>query len=49
MRQVLKGIRSIHAVPETRARPLELSVLQQIDQWLAAAICNAQRSGDRLA
>ena len=49
VRQVLKGIRSIHAVPETRARPLELSVLQQIDQWLAAAICNAQRSGDRLA
>ena len=49
VRQVLKGIRSIHAVPEKRARPLELAVLQQIDQWLDAAIGNAQRSGDRPA
>jgi integrase len=49
VRQVLKGIRSIHAVPEKRARPLELAVLQQIDQWLDAAISNAQRSGDRPA
>ena len=37
VRQVLKGIRSVHATPEKRARPLELSVLQQIDQWLGAA------------
>ena len=49
VRQVLKGIRSIHAVPEKRARPLELAVLQQIDQWLDVAIGNAQRSGDRPA
>jgi len=49
VRQVLKGIRSIHAVPEKRARPLELTVLQQIDQWLDVAIGNAQRSGDRPA
>ena len=49
VRQVLKGIRSIHAVPEKRARPLELAVLQQIDQWLDAAISNAQQSGDRPA
>ena len=49
VRQVLKGIRSIHAVPEKRARPLELAVLQQIDQWLDVAISNAQRSGDRPA
>ena len=49
VRQVLKGIRSIHAVPEKRARPLELAVLQQIDQWLDAAISNAQRSGDQPA
>ena len=49
VRQVLKGIRSIHAVPEKRARPLELAVLQQIDQWLNAAISNAKRSGDRPA
>lgn len=47
--QVLKGIRSIHAVPEKRARPLELDVVQQIDQWLDAAINNAECCGDRLA
>ncbi|MBI2746996.1 MAG: site-specific integrase [Burkholderiales bacterium] len=49
VRQVLRGIRSIHAVPEKRARALELAVLQQVDQWLDAAIGNAQRSGDRPA
>jgi site-specific recombinase XerD len=49
VRQVLKGIRSVHSVPEKRARPLELAVLQQIDQWLDTAISNAQRSGDQLA
>jgi len=49
VRQVLKGIRSIHAVPEKRARPLELAVLQLIDQWLDVAIGNAQLSGDRPA
>ena len=49
VRQVLKGIRAIHSVPEKRARPLELSVLQQVDQWLDAAISEAQRSGDRSA
>ncbi|MFI5445885.1 site-specific integrase [Polaromonas sp. UC242_47] len=49
VRQVLKGIRSIHAVPEKRARPLELNVVQQIDQWLDAAIGNAQGAGDRPA
>ena len=49
VRQVLKGIRSVHTVPEKRARPLELAVLQQIDQWLDTAISNAQWSGDRPA
>ncbi len=49
VRQVLKGIRAIHNVPEKRARPLELAVLQQVDQWLEAAIENTQRAGDRPA
>ena len=49
VRQVLKGIRSVHTTAEKRARPLELNVVQQIDQWLDAAISNAQRSDDRLA
>ena len=46
VRQVLKGIRSVHAVPEKRARPLELAVIQQVDQWLDTAIANALRMGD---
>ncbi len=49
VRQVLKGIRSVHAVPERRARPLELTVLQQVDQWLDAAIGNARQAGDQSA
>ena len=49
VRQVLKGIRSVHSVREKRARPLELAVLQQVDQWLDTAITNAQRSGDQSA
>lgn len=49
VRQVLKGIRSVHAVREKRARPLELTVLQQVDQWLGTAIIEAQRSGDQPA
>jgi len=49
VRQVLKGIRSIHAVAEKRARPLEIDVVQHIDQWLDTAISNAERCGDRLA
>ncbi|MBT9511118.1 MAG: site-specific integrase [Acidovorax sp.] len=49
VRQVLKGIRSVHAVPEKRARPLELTVLQQVDKWLDAAIGNARHAGDQSA
>ena len=49
VRQVLKGIRSVHSVQEKRARPLELAVLQQVEQWLETAIGHAQRSGDHPA
>lgn len=49
VRQVLKGIRAIHSAPEKRARPLEIDVVQQIDQWLEVAIGNAERCDDRLA
>ena len=49
MRQVLKGIRSIHSVAEKRARSLEIDVVQQIDQWLEVAIGNAERCDDRPA
>ena len=49
VRQVLKGIRSVHPSAEKRARPLELEVVQQTDQWLEMAIGNAQRCKDRSA
>lgn len=49
VRQVLKGIRAVHTTPEKRARPLELEVLQQIDQWLAMAITHTQNCGDQPA
>ena len=49
VRQVLKGIRSIHSVAEKRARPLEIDVVQQVDQWLEVAIGNAKRGDDRSA
>jgi len=49
VRQVLKGIRSVHTVPEKRARPLELAVLEQVDQWLDTAIGNAAQAGDAQA
>lgn len=49
VRQVLKGIRSVHNVQEKRARPLKLAVLQQVDQWLDNAISHAQRSDDQSA
>ncbi|MFN7155128.1 MAG: site-specific integrase [Acidovorax sp.] len=49
VRQVLKGIRAVHGAPEKRARPLELAVLQQVDQWLDTAISHAKQSGDSSA
>jgi len=49
VRQVLKGIRAVHTTTEKRARPLELDVLQQVDQWLAVAIANAQLCDDQPA
>jgi len=49
VRQVLKGIRAVHAVPDKRARPLELVVLQQVDAWLGAAIEQARSTGDQQA
>ncbi len=49
VRQVLKGIRSIHSVAEKRARPLEIDVVQQIDLWLGEAISHAEHCDDQLA
>ena len=41
VRQVLRGIRTIHPAIEKRARPLQLELLQAIDQWLEREIAAA--------
>lgn len=46
IRQLLKGIRTVHNAPESRARPLELEVLEQVDRWLVDSIERYQRQGD---
>lgn len=46
VRQVLKGIRSIHSEPEKRARPLHLEQVQQVDNWLARGLALANNQED---
>lgn len=48
VRQVLKGIKALHPVEEKRATPLQLSVLDSVDQWLVQAAQRA-RSEKRYA
>jgi integrase len=48
VRQVFKGIRSIHSVPEKRARPLQLDLLQQVNDWIERGIALAQSQGDQI-
>jgi len=47
VRQVLKGIRALHAAPEKRARPLLLQQVQDIDAWLSRMIAEADGAGNR--
>lgn len=47
VRQVLRGIRTLHPAQEKRAKPLQLDVLQQIDSWLQVAAQTAHAQGDR--
>lgn len=47
VRQVLKGIRSVHPAAEKRARPLQLENLQQTSDWLDLCITNARTRGDQ--
>lgn len=46
IRQLLKGIRTVHNTPENRAKPLDLEVLERVDRWLAENIERSQRQGD---
>lgn len=43
--KVLRGIRAKHAVPQKRARPLQLDVLEQVSDWLLAAQASARQHG----
>jgi len=47
IRQLLKGIRTVHNTPEVQARPLDLEVLEQVDRWLTQSIERAQIDGDQ--
>jgi integrase len=47
IRQLLKGIRTVHNTPENRARPLDLEVLEQLDLWLLESIERSKQQGDR--
>lgn len=49
VRQVMKGIRTLHPAQEKRAKPLQLDVLQRLDAWLQAAAEAAQAQDDRAA
>ncbi len=46
IRQLLKGIRTIHPAPEKRAKPLELELLQRVSDWLMEAATAAQARGN---
>lgn len=46
VRQVLRGIRSVHPAAEKQARPLAIAILQQVDSWLEHAGAAARSRGD---
>lgn len=45
VRKVLRGIRAKHAVPQKRARPLQLDVLEDVSDWLLKAQALARKHG----
>lgn len=45
--KVLRGIRAKHAVPQKRARPLQLEVLEGVSDWLLKAQASALKNGRR--
>ncbi|MET1078387.1 MAG: site-specific integrase [Pseudomonas sp.] len=46
VRQVLKGIRSLHPVQQKQAAPLQLQHLEQAVAWLAGEAAQARQAGD---
>ncbi|MDR0769575.1 MAG: site-specific integrase [Burkholderiales bacterium] len=49
VRQVLKGIRTLHPAQEKRARPLQLDRLQQVSDWLDRAVELAKNRDDHIS
>ena len=47
VRQVLRGIRTLHPAREKQAKPLQLDILQQIDFWLQQAAEAERMRGNR--
>ncbi|MBI1174047.1 MAG: tyrosine-type recombinase/integrase [Sideroxydans sp.] len=45
VRRVLKGIRTLHPAQEKRARPIQLEVLNELDDWLECSISASEREG----
>ena len=46
VRQLLKGIRTLHPTQEKRAKPLELEILHSVTDWLTSATAAAIGQGD---
>lgn len=46
IRQLLKGIRTLHPAQEKRAKPLELEILRGVADWLMSATAAAVGRGD---
>jgi len=46
IRQLLKGIRTLHPAQEKRAKPLELEILRGVTDWLTSATAAAVSRGD---
>lgn len=47
IRQLLKGIRTLHPASEKRAKPLELELMQRVCDWLAEAATSAKACGNQ--
>lgn len=47
VQRVLRGIRAKHATAQRRARPLQLSVLETVSDWLLKAQASASKNGRR--
>jgi integrase len=47
VRKVFRGIQALHPAQEKRAKPLQIAHLEQVDQWLDAAIEAARVDNDR--